>query len=397
MTTSPDELRAALALASLPGVGPVTARRQREAAGSFVAALAQASAGTPEAVVHDAERRADELSTRCRERGIAAIPFGADGYPESLAALEDPPVVLFAEGDVALASRAAVALVGSRHATPYGLRVARELSRRLAERGVVVVSGLAAGIDAEAHAATLDARGGTIAVLGTGIDVAYPVSNDRLQRRVARGGLLVSELPPGRRAHAGAFPRRNRIIAALADVVLVVQAGARSGALITAQVGNAVGRVVAAVPGPIDEPQCEGTNRLLRDGAQVIASVDDVLGLVALTARGRTALSSPERGRDGATGDATGPSPNDPAAPPAMVTPPAPHGPPPSFEGLSAEERVLAVLGSGARTPDELVRACQVSPRDVGVALATLTVRGAVAIDAAGFAFRLDRVAWAAR
>lgn len=397
-TAAPDEVCAALALALLPGVGPVTARRLRDAAGSFDAAFVAASAGAgttlDDRVVDDALRRAGAIQMRATALGIACLPYGSAGYPSSLDALEDPPVVLFAHGDRALATRAAVALVGSRDCTPYGRRVVREIARRLAGHGVVVVSGLATGIDAEAHAATLAARGGTIAVLGTGVDVAYPASNEQLQRQVARDGLLLSELFPGRRAHAGAFPRRNRLIAALADVVVVVEAGVRSGALITAQVGNAIGRIVAAVPGPIDEAQSAGANRLLRDGAQVIASVDDVVGLVLLTARGRAACA----------GQAAPPAERE--LPPAVSSsgrlPPAAGWPapasvlaiPPTLDGLSPEARVLAVLAQGARTPDELVRACEVSPREVGIALATLSVQGIVVIDGTGLAHRIDAGSW---
>ncbi len=387
------ELRWALALASLPGVGAVSARRLRQKMGSFAAAFASAGAEAGEREAEAAQRNADSVAARCAALGISAIPFEGEGYPESLAVLEDPPVVLFAVGDISIASRAAVALVGARHATPYGRRVVRDIAQRLAAHHIVVVSGLAAGIDAEAHAATLDARGATIAVLGTGLDVSYPLSNDRLQRRVAHEGLLLSELPPGRRAHAGAFPRRNRIIAALSDVVVVVEAGARSGALITAQVGVSAGRVVAAVPGPIDAPQSEGANRLLRDGAQAISSVDDVMGLVALSARGRVALSTPSRTcgapgmqlAGGPVGGATASSNGE-----AAWVPPAA----PPFDALAPDQRVLAVLASGARTPDELVLACAASPRDVAVALATLTVRGAIGIDAAGLAYRVDRASW---
>jgi DNA processing protein len=396
MTTPPDELHAALALASLPGVGAVSARRLRLAADSFASAFATAAAGVDGGVAEEARRLAREVAAQGEARGVRAIPFGTEGYPESLAALEDPPVVLFALGKLTLSLRASVALVGARQATPYGRRVVREIARRLASHGIVVVSGLASGIDAEAHAATLESHGDTIAVLGTGVDVSYPAANDRLQRQVARDGLLLSELPPGRRAHAGAFPRRNRIIAALADVVVVVEAGVRSGALITAQVGDAVGRLVAAVPGPIDAEQSGGTNRLLRDGAHAIASVDDVLGLVALTARGRAALSARAREApaDGVQLADAGASGGAAAASPAQVWAPAA---PPSLDGLSPRERVLAVLAHGARTPDELVRACDVSPRDVGVALAMLTMDGAIAIDAAGLAYRVDRAGWTTR
>lgn len=214
----------------------------------------------------------------------ASLIFGDDdGYPPPLRDLPDPPVALFAIGS-RQASSPSVAIVGTRAASPYGERVTRELAGSLARAGACVVSGLARGIDAAAHRAALEAKGTTVAVLGTGVDVAYPAAHRPLHRQVAREGLVLSEMVPGATPTRGSFPRRNRIIAALADVTIVVEAGHRSGALITAGHALELGRVVAAVPGPIDAPQSAGTNELLRDGAMVIASVADGLALLGLTA-----------------------------------------------------------------------------------------------------------------
>ena len=176
-----------------------------------------------------------------------------------------------------------VAVVGTRNSTPYGERVARQLVAALARAGACVVSGMARGIDAIAHRVTLEEGGATIAVLGTGIDVPYPVGHRTLQQAIARRGLLIAELPPGTRAFPGCFPRRNRIIAALADVTIVVEAGIQSGALNTAHQALDLDRDVGAVPGPIDAPQSEGTNRLVRDGAVIIADIADALALAGLT------------------------------------------------------------------------------------------------------------------
>ena len=205
-------------------------------------------------------------------------------YPAPLRELSHPPAQLWTLGRWELAAATPiVAIVGTRNATPYGERIARELARALARGGACVVSGMARGIDATAHRAALDETGSTVAVLGTGIDVPYPVGHRALQDVIARRGLLLAELPPGTRAFQGCFPRRNRIIAALASVTIVVEAGVPSGALDTAGQALQLGRTVAAVPGPIDAPQSEGANGLLRDGAAVIASIADALALVGLT------------------------------------------------------------------------------------------------------------------
>ncbi len=219
-------------------------------------------------------------------------------YPASLRDLSHPPAGLFAIGDVGVLDRPQVAIVGTRRATSYGLRVARVLGGALARSGASVISGLARGIDAAVHRAVLEADGVTIAVLGTGIDVPYPAAHRELHAAIAQSGLVLSEYGSGVRAHKGAFPRRNRIIAALAPVTIVVEAGERSGALNTAYQALDLGRTVAAVPGPIDSPASAGTNRLIRDGATVILSLDDVYPLACVTpapVTERMPASGPER------------------------------------------------------------------------------------------------------
>jgi DNA processing protein len=208
----------------------------------------------------------------------------AEAYPSALADCPDRPAVLWARGDLSLLARPCVAIVGTRRATAYGERVASALSQTLARAGAVVISGLARGVDACAHRGALEVGGGTVAVLGTGLDVAYPRGHARLQQRIGEEALLLSELEPANAAHGGSFPKRNRIIAALASVTIVVEAGATSGALITARYALELGRSVAAVPGPIDVPQSLGSNELLRDGALAITSAGDALALLGLTA-----------------------------------------------------------------------------------------------------------------
>ena len=207
-----------------------------------------------------------------------------DRFPAALTDLSQPPEELFCAGDLTLLERPAVAIVGTRESTHYGERVARNLARDLARAGVCVVSGMARGIDATAHRSALEATGGTIAVLGTGIDVAYPAGHRRLHATIAKEGLVLSENGPGVTAKKGCFPRRNRIIAALGRLTIVVEAGHKSGALNTAAHALELGRTVGAVPGQIDSEQSAGANQLIRDGAVVITSSADVLALLGLAA-----------------------------------------------------------------------------------------------------------------
>lgn len=228
--------------------------------------------------------------------GARALVPGAPGYPAPLLELDDPPPVLWAIGADETLTAPVVAIVGTRAASAYGERVARELSGALARAGACIASGMARGIDAAAHRAALGASGRTVAVLGTGVDIAYPSAHRALHAEIARRGLLLSERAPGDRAGPGSFPSRNRIIAALADVVLVVEAGRKSGALITASAALELGRTVAAVPGAIDDPRSEGSNELLRDGAVVVVSAADIVALVGLTPppRGPGAEAGPD-------------------------------------------------------------------------------------------------------
>lgn len=212
-------------------------------------------------------------------------------YPQALVELAHPPASLYAIGDATILDAAPnrlVAIVGTRDASPYGVRVTTALAEAFAEAGIGVVSGLARGIDAAAHRATLRAGGRTVAVMGTGVDVPYPVGHRGLHAEIGAKGLVISENGPGARAIPGCFPRRNRIIAALARVTIVVEAPYKSGAINTATQALDAGRIVAAVPGPIDSSRSAGANLLLRDGAQVVHTVADALMLYGLAdGRGR--------------------------------------------------------------------------------------------------------------
>ena len=209
--------------------------------------------------------------------------------PELLQQIHDPPRSLFLRGapDPEILARPAVAIVGARACSPYGAQVARMLGRELATAGLVVVSGLARGIDGEAHRGALDAGGLTVAVLGCGIDRDYPAAHSELARRICERGLVVSEYEPGVEPAPWRFPARNRIIAGLTAVTVIVEARERSGALITADFALEDGREVLAVPGEITGTLSTGTNRLLRQGATPLTTADDVLELFGLAASQR--------------------------------------------------------------------------------------------------------------
>ncbi|MBA2684426.1 MAG: DNA-protecting protein DprA [Gemmatimonadaceae bacterium] len=228
---------------------------------------------------------------RAERVGARALVCGESDYPVQLLDLRDPPMVLFAIGAIEQLSAPCVAIVGTRRATSCGERITTEIAGALARAGATVVSGMARGIDGVAHRAALRAGGCTAAVLGTGVDVAYPVAHRALHEEICARGVALSEELPGDRANGGSFPKRNRIIAALAKATIVIEAPHRSGALITAERALELNRPIAAVPGPIDVPQSAGSNLLLRDGAIMIAEVDDALmlaGLSAPNARQRT-------------------------------------------------------------------------------------------------------------
>ena len=198
-------------------------------------------------------------------------------YPELLRSIPDPPAVLYCLGNTDLLHTNCLAVVGSRSATSYGRRMAFSLSEQLARRGVTIVSGLALGIDSEAHGGALSGGGRTIAVLGCGLDVVYPKQNKDLYDRICLAGLLVSEYPLGTRPEGFRFPARNRIIAGLSHGVMVVEAARKSGSLITAQLGLDFGREIFAVPGQLDSFKSEGAHWLIQQGAQLVISVDDIL------------------------------------------------------------------------------------------------------------------------
>lgn len=259
----------------------------RERFGSFEAAwlapqeaLVERGGVDPQGVAELAARRKglnlEGEKERMARLGIKYITFEDPDYPELLRQIPDPPPGLFVRG--ALPGAALwVAIVGSRRPTPYGLQVAESLARDLARAGVVVVSGMARGIDSAAHRGALSAGGCTVAVLGCGPDVTYPPENRRLMEQIAAAGAVVSEFPPGAAPEPWHFPVRNRLISGLSQATVVVEAGEKSGALITADLALEQGREVMAVPGPVHSPQSRGTHKLLKEGARLVEGASDVL------------------------------------------------------------------------------------------------------------------------
>lgn len=332
-------------------VGPTTFFRLMDEFGSAADALAElpevaAQAGEsgyavcPEGVAV-AELRDGEKA------GARLVAYGSDDYPASLAEIDDAPPLLWAMGDLSLLTRPMVALVGARNASSLGLRMARALARDLAEANIVVVSGLARGIDTEAHRAAL--QGGTVAVMAGGIDVVYPPENTGLADEIAQNGLRLTEQPVGVQPTARHFPRRNRIVSGLSRAIVVVEAAAKSGSLITARMALEQGREVLAVPGHPFDARASGCNMLLRDGAILVRGAADVI----------EALGG-ERPR------------REPRARPA------PRRATPRVPANQLHDQILARLGPSPVAEDQLIRDLGLPASDVAPELTTLELDGRI-------------------
>lgn len=234
----------------------------------------------------------DEEIERARDAGIAIVPFTNPNYPARLRTIADPPPFLYVKGNILTDDDKAVAIVGSRSASEYGRRVARDLARGLASLGFTVVSGMARGIDGVAHQSALQAGGRTIAVLGSGVERAYPAEHDMLYQRIGENGAVVSELPIGTRPMAFNFPARNRLISGLSLGVVVVEATEKSGSLITATLAVEQGREVFAVPGEVGSSRSRGAHRLIRQGAKLVEGVDDIIEEIAPQLLDRTSSAT---------------------------------------------------------------------------------------------------------
>ncbi|MCK9230213.1 MAG: DNA-processing protein DprA [Syntrophales bacterium] len=282
-----DELRHIVALTLIDDVGPVAVRRLAAYFGSCRAVFSASSSEIsrvsriqPEAAARigmfSCWKRVDEELERARKLGVDLVTPDDDRYPELLRNIYDYPSLLYVKGDLS-GNEICLAVVGSRRATAQGLHTGDRLSRELALRGVTVVSGMARGIDSSAHRGALSVRGRTIAVLGSGLDVIYPPENTKLFESIVAQGAVVSEYPFGSSPLAHHFPRRNRIISGMSYGVVVIEAAAKSGSLITARMALEQGREVFAVPGSIESGMSRGTNTLIQEGAKLVQGVDDIL------------------------------------------------------------------------------------------------------------------------
>ncbi|MCX8133218.1 MAG: DNA-processing protein DprA [Roseococcus sp.] len=334
-------------LARTEGVGPALHRRLLARHGSPEAAVD--ALGT-RAFPRDAARREMEALAR---RGAHLLFLGHPPYPPLLALTEDAPLLLAAEGDLAALEGAAVALVGARNASALGRRFAEDLADALAVRGVVVVSGLARGIDAAAHEGALRS-GRTIAVIAGGLDRPYPPENSALQARIAaEGGLVLSEAPLGTAPFARHFPRRNRIVAGLSLGVVVVEAGLQSGTLITARLAAEAGRELFAVPGHPLDPRARGGNDLIKRGAHLVETAEDVLEHLPAA-----------------------PAPAPLLRLSALPEPPETIQETPAAPGLAAQ--VLESMAGAPISVDELGRRCQLSRSQLAAALLELELEGRI-------------------
>lgn len=356
-----DERHARLALALTVHVGGALLARLLETFGSAGAALRASTRGlarvpgigpeTARALTSADHEAAVAREVRQIERlGLTLLVWGDADYPANLRAISSPPPVLTVKGRLDSGDRAAVAVVGARRATAYGQQVAVRLARDLASRGITVVSGLAYGIDAAAHRGALEGRGRTLAVLGGGIGSLHPAGHRELADRIAASGALLSEFPVMGRPLRENFPRRNRIISGLSLGVVVVEASLTSGALITARHGLEQGREIFAVPGPVTARQSQGCNRLLKSGARLTESWEDVVTELAAQLH---------------------------LGPAARVGPPGPL-PSPPVSLVESERRIFDLLDDGPLPIDAIIGRLGLRPAAAAAALVGLEMKGAI-------------------
>mgnify|MGYP006277658443 FL=1 len=260
-------------LTDLLAMNPATLRAMGLSAPALEAVLAWQAGNQDQPVVAEALA----IERQCRELGITVVGQNHRHFPDALKHIHDAPLLLYTLGDTALLGRDQIGIVGSRNATRAGLDHARRFAGELSRRGLLVSSGLALGIDGAAHAGALDAGFPTLAVIGCGLDRLYPAQHRKLAHRIIEQGLIVSEYPPGTQARAAFFPKRNRIISGLSRGVLVTEASLKSGSLITARLAMEQGREVFAIPGSVHSPVARGCHQLIRQGARLVETADDVL------------------------------------------------------------------------------------------------------------------------
>lgn len=378
-----------LVLDQLPDVGPVTVRRLLDRFGTAERALVARQRDFAEVAGRAAAgaRRDPAIRARVREalerasdRGMTVLTWDDSKYPGALRHLTDPPPVLFLCGRPELLAHAPmITIVGARRATARARSVCERLAAALGRAGVCVTSGLALGVDGAAHSGALRVRGDTLAVLGAGPDVAYPRIHRRLHDRIAERGLLVSEFLPGTKAAPHHFPRRNRILAALSSATVVVEAGRRSGSLITVDHALDLGKDVWAVPGPIDASACAGSNRMLADGARPLVSVDDFVAWAVAGVGGTDAHRGFFDGRK--AGDPTiGGSEADGPGPAAATGVTGAASPPPAGPAgaRTLEDRILGALAEQPVPADELAARFDAPIATILAVLTTLELYGEV-------------------
>jgi DNA processing protein len=353
----PDALVDWIRLIRSDGVGPATFRQLLARFGSAGEALHHlptfnARRKTPFKLCSLAQA---ETELRNAQRlGLTCVTSMDAAYPAALAAIDDAPPLLWVKGDAGLLARPSIAVVGARNASVNGRKLAATLSAGLAEAGLVVVSGMARGIDGAAHEAVLRANGATVAVLAGGTDVIYPPEHKDLYARIAGQGAAVSEMPPGAEPVAAAFPRRNRIISGLSLGVVVVEAALRSGSLITARLAAEQGRDVFAVPGSPLDPRASGPNNLIREGAVLVENAQDILSVMGPASHFSSVSAD-------AVASARKPIENADKSPPSDLL-----------------QLVEKALGPSPTAVDEVVRQCQVSPALVATALLELELAGRI-------------------
>lgn len=299
-----ERLRYWLALLLAPGVGPVQFRELLEQAGDIFTLFKSPPGGKFKSYLRDPDWAAvDECLAWAEQESCRILPIDDPLYPELLREIHDAPPLLFLRGDPAQLQNPQLAMVGSRNPSVVGRETARDFARTLASAGMTVTSGLALGIDAASHQGALDGGGQTVAVFGTGLDRVYPAKNRELAHAIVeQGGVLLSEYPPGTEPRPANFPRRNRIISGLSLGTLVVEAALRSGSLITARCAAEQGREVFAIPGSIHNPLARGCHQLIRQGARLVESAQDILEELAPRLHAILAMSEasePVNGLDG--------------------------------------------------------------------------------------------------
>lgn len=359
-TTTEAERLDRLRLIRCPRVGPATFHSLITKFGTASAALAALPelakrGGSKDKLVIPSRGDAERELAQLAKIGARLIGYGEPDYPALLAQLEDSPPFLSVQGSPHLLRLPAVALVGARGASANGQRMAESVARGLAEAGWLIVSGLARGIDGAAHRATLAASGATAGVVAGGLDMIYPPEHAALHAQMADAGLVVAEMPVGTEPTARLFPRRNRIIAGLSLGVVVIEAAPQSGSLITARFAAEQGREVLAVPGSPLDPRCRGGNRLLKDGAHLVESAEDVISVLApLAGRVSEPGESPFYRSD-------------------------PNGPEEASEALrEARLLVLSLLDPHPVAVDELRRRCHLSPGLLQTVLLELELAGRI-------------------